>query len=154
MVGSGARLCEDGITAAPLLVIDSDLPKRLAGELSSRGRTAVSTHSIGRRHDKDPELLPGLVAEYGDVRWVLITSDDSMPFDHGALIGSLGLTVATVDPKRPENMHQDSWRRDVIHRWAHAIERQPISTIRRYSASTHRVWKHRPRPEKNPVLFR
>ena len=52
-----------------LLVIDADLPKRLAPTLSSRNRNAISAASIGLSHNiKDPELLRALAAKYNGVR--------------------------------------------------------------------------------------
>lgn len=77
--------------------------------------------------------------------WVLITADDRLPRDHGALAASLKVTVATVDPRRGPGFGIDEWRREVVHRWAHAIAGQAPSSIRRYSATANRAWTMRRR---------
>ena len=60
------------------LVVDENLPKRLATELNYRGRIAASVSSLGLRGSLDPELLHKLQAQLGD-GWILLTADDALP---------------------------------------------------------------------------
>jgi hypothetical protein len=34
----------------------------------------------------------------------------------------------------------DHWERDIVHRWAHVMEQQERSTVRRYWPGTHVAW--------------
>ena len=78
--------------------------------------------------------------------FVLVTGDDAMPSDHGDLLRKLGITLATVDGRVPLGYTQDAWGRDVIHRWAHAMQTQQPGTWRRYSLTKHGLWTVRRRP--------
>lgn len=122
-----------------LIVVDADINKRLATELTCRGRPARSLASFHLNRSVDPIVLRRL-HERIDEPWVLLTGDDRMPFDHGRLIAELGTTIATVDPRRPEDIDWDSYRREVGHRWAHLIALQAAASIRRYSLRGHRKW--------------
>jgi len=130
------------------LVVDANLDKRLAGELRSRGRAAVSVYPHGLSHLKDPELLERLSELYRPEAWVLVTGDDRMPGDHRELIERVGTTVATIDPLHDTEHQIDEWRRDVVHRWAHVMQSQTQGAVRRYSLRWHRPWtlRRRPRP--------
>jgi len=125
------------------LVIDADIDKRVATELKFRGRDAVATSELELHHEKDEPLLRALADHFGPNGWVLVSGDDAMPDDHGDVLAELGVTLATVDPRRPEVTEEAAWRRDVIHRWAHAIQIQEPGTIRRYSAVRHGLWRPR-----------
>ena len=128
-----------------LIVVDACLPKRLATELCYRNRVAISASELGWRHDKDPQLLPALHAKYDTVPWVLVTSDDSMPETHAELVASLGLTIATTEPA-PFNLPDeqvDGWGREIVHRWAHWVARQPDGRVERLTPLSHRPWTRR-----------
>ena len=128
------------------LIIDADIHKRVTTELNARGRDAIATSELDLSREKDEPLLRALAVQLGDPEaWVLVTGDDAMPDDHQAAFAELQITLATIDPRRPEDVGEDSWRRDVVHRWAHAIQIQPAGTIRRYSAIRHGLWKPRRR---------
>ena len=78
-----------------LLVIDADLPKRLATELTARGREATALSELLLHHEEDEPMLRSLVTSCGDpVAWVLVTGDDAMPDDHGPILKELGVTLA------------------------------------------------------------
>jgi hypothetical protein len=127
-----------------LLVIDEDVNKRVATELNARGREAVATTELELRGLKDEPLLRALAARFeGSRAWVLVTGDDAMPDDHGVGLAELHITLATIDPRRPSGTHEDAWRRDVVHRWAHAFAAQEPGTIRRYSLHRHGLWRPR-----------
>lgn len=127
-----------------LLVIDADIDNRVATELKARGRRAVATSELLLHRDKDEPLLRGLVERLGDAtNWVLVTGDDAMPDDHRDIVVELGVTVATVDPRRTAETKEAQWRRDVVHRWAHAMGVQAVGSIRRYSALRHGAWRPR-----------
>jgi hypothetical protein len=130
------------------LVLDQNLHSRLATEVRARGRDSVSIYSLGHANLKDPELLERLAGHYKPESWVLVTADDRMPADHGALIERLGTTVATIDPTHDEEHTVDQWRRDVVQRWANAIQAQEQGTVRRYSLGWHRPWTRRRRRSK------
>lgn len=101
-----------------LLVIDADLPKRLAVELNSRCRPAIHVATLGLAQNvKDPELLRCLAAHYADQPlWVLITGDDRMPAQHGPVIQETAAAIATIHPVRPQGVTEDGWYRDVTRR--------------------------------------
>jgi hypothetical protein len=124
-----------------LLVIDENLTTRLAGELRDRGREARSFGQLGLRGATDPDALRRLFALFPDC--VLVTGDDSMPAEHADVIAQVRATLATIDPDRPAGYVQDQWERDVVHRWAHAMQVQGDGLIRRYSLGAHRVWAPR-----------
>jgi PIN like domain len=124
------------------LVIDENLPKRLATELNYRGRNAASVSALGLRGSLDPELLRKLDAQL-DGDWVLVTADDAMPEDHAEALRNVGGTVATINPDRDEGWDIDAWRREVVHRWAHVMHDQPTGSVRRYSLRRHTTWRRR-----------
>ena len=126
------------------LVIDADLNKRLGTELGFRGRNARALAELSLHHEKDEPMLRSLVERAGNpAEWVLVTGDDAMPDDHADVLAELGITLATVDPRRPTDVHEDAWRRDVVHRWAHAMQTQNPGTLRRYSVTRHGLWRPR-----------
>lgn len=138
-VRSGLRLHSDR-----LLIVDASLSKRLSTELSMRGRRSVSAAADGVGNYEDPDLLRYLARQYGGDDYVLITSDDKMPDEHGALISELGITIATIDGRwAASGLEQEAWKREVVHRWAHAMHDQPPKSIRRYSLKWYREWTKR-----------
>jgi hypothetical protein len=135
------------VATEPILVIDADLNKRIATELKRRGRQAVALSELHLRHVKDPELLRALAAHFGDKPWILVTGDDNMPAVHADVIHEVGATLATVDPRWPPGYRgdEDAWGREVVHRWAHLIEKQSPGSVRRYSSGGGRSWTRRRR---------
>ena len=129
------------------LVIDASLNKRIATELKRRGRDAIALSELELRHAKDPELLHALAEHFSDRLWVLVTADDNLPAAHGDVVAEVSATIATVDPKRSVIYaeDEDAWGREVVHRWAHVMERQPQGSIRRYSERGGRKWSPRRR---------
>jgi len=124
-----------------LLYLDEDVPKRLAKELKDRGRNARSIYSDGLKGTLDPDLVSLLMARYkGGI--VLVTANESMPLEHAAVLKKVGITVAVIDGAHA-NVHQDAWKRETVHRWAHAIEDQEPGTIRRYAPKRQGVWRRR-----------
>lgn len=123
------------------LVVDENLPKRLATELRYRGRDAQPVGALGLRGSSDPELLRKLAAQLDD--WLLITADDSLPEEHSGALQDVHGTVATVRPEREEGWPLDPWRREIVHRWAHVMHDQEASTVRRYSLRRHALWRRR-----------
>lgn len=137
-----------------LLVIDADLPKRLAPALGYRNRNAITAAALGLADNvKDPELLRALAANYGGKReWVLVTGDDGMPAEHGEVILETAATIATIHPEYPEGMTQHAWRIDVVQRWAHAMQDQAARTVRRYTLSGSQLWRPRRRHTRQIAL--
>lgn len=116
------------------LVIDASLSKRIATELKARGRPAIAVSELKLHRLLDPALLRGLSAHFADVPWVLVTADDAMPAEHADLIAELGVTLSTIDTRRPAGyLSDDPWGREIAHRWAHVMAAQAAGTIRRYS---------------------
>jgi hypothetical protein len=136
------------VTTVPprIIVIDENLNKRLATELSYRGRNATSVAALGLRGSSDPELLLKLDSQLDD--WVLVTADDALPEDHAEQIEAVGATVAAVDPNRYPAWHLEAWRREIVHRWAHAIHVQQAGTARRYGLLRHGPWRPRRRRQR------
>jgi hypothetical protein len=136
------------LSRSRLLVIDADLGgKRLAARLRDRGRRAIYTGQHGLAHDvKDPEVLRGLADLYDDDEdWVFVTGDDKLPAEHGPVVIETRATIATIDPEYPEGMLEYEWRTDIVQRWAHAMQKQPPQTVRRYSENGSKVWRPRRR---------
>jgi hypothetical protein len=124
------------------LIIDDCLPKRLATELRARGRSAHSVSSLGLKGATDPALVPELMRRFVDP--VLITADDHMPADHAEVIAAHGLTIATIEPLA-EDRDDDSYEREVVHRWAHRMHEQGSGTIIRYRLGRPLRWRERRR---------
>jgi hypothetical protein len=127
------------------LVIDASLSHRLSVELRRRGRPATALSALHLHKLEDPPMLEALAERYGDEPFVLVTGDDDMPAEHAALIARLALTIATVDPRWPSDPPeaQEDWKRETVHRWAHAMARQASGSIERYSPAGHRTWRPR-----------
>jgi len=126
------------------LVVDADVDNRVATELKARGRDAIALSELELHRLKDEPLLRALGNTVGDPSgWVLVTGDDSMPDDHGDVLRKLRVTLATIDPRRPDATHEAAWRRDVIHRWAHAMQMQTSGSFRRYSLTRQGEWRPR-----------
>ncbi|MBA2381724.1 MAG: hypothetical protein H0V73_06405 [Chloroflexi bacterium] len=126
-----------------LLYLDEDMPKRLATELRFRGRNATSIHSDGRAGTLDPDLVTSLVQRFGS-EVVLVTANESMPVEHADVLRETAITVAVIDGAHSD-VHQDAWKRETVHRWAHVMEEQEPGTVRRYSPKTQGIWRRRRR---------
>jgi len=126
-----------------VIVVDENLPKRLSTELGNRGRNAVSVSQLGLRGSLDPDLLHNLQAQLDD--WVLVTADNDLPDEHAAAVAIVDATVASIEPRREPGWGVDAWRREVVHRWAHAYHEQAAGSVRRYALRTNRVWTARRR---------
>ena len=129
---------------ARVLVIDEDLPPRLATSVRECGREAQTIAYLGLRGLTDPELLEAL-ATVGLADWMLVTGNDGMPAEHADVIDRLRPTIATIDPRRPADLSEIHWRSDVVQRWAHAMQEQEIGTARRYSLYRSVPWTPRMR---------
>jgi len=124
-----------------LLVIDSSLNRRIAGELKGRGRQAVSAAELGSARMTDAELIRGLSRRLADQPWVLVTADDFLPAEQAGLLGRHHVTVATVAPRRGgAGMDEERHGRETCHRWAHAMATQDPGSARRYSPTANRQW--------------
>lgn len=126
-----------------LLVLDADIAKRVATELNTRGRPAISVYTLSLAEKEDPDLLEALYTEFGTCGndWSLATADDRMPYVHQAAVSTSPIAISTVDPRRaPGYRNTDEWRRDIVHRWAHAMQEQAPGTVRRYSLKSYRAW--------------
>lgn len=129
-------------TPARTLVIDEGLDSRLAAELERRGRRAVSVSALGLLGSSDPELLRALDAQVAD--WVLVTADEHLPLEHAAALAAVTATVATIEPERdPAAWPLAAYRREVVHRWAHAMHAQPRGSRRRYGLTRRGSWRAR-----------
>lgn len=123
-----------------MLLLDEALSKRLCTELRCRGKSVTTVSAEGLKGLKDPELLQALATQYGD-QVVLVTADDKLPLEHEDGLRATGLTIATIDGRH--DGPQDAWQRDVVHRWAHVMEVQPVGSIRRYSPKRSAPWTSR-----------
>ena len=125
------------------LVLDENLNPRLATELTRRGRNATRVQELGLRGSADPQLLDKVDGQR-DV-WVLVTADDRLPNSHTEAVHRVCATIATINPEREAGWPLEEWRREVVHRWAHAIQEQKQGTLRRYTLRRHGVWRPRRR---------
>jgi len=110
-----------------LLYLDEGLPLRLAAELQARGHAAQALRRDPGAPIADAELIRSLAGRHGD-RVVLVTTDDALPREHGALLRASNLAVALVGAGRGE-----AYKRETVHRWAHVMASQPAGTVRRYT---------------------
>jgi len=76
---------------------------------------------------------------------VLVTADDALPYSHAEAVRRVGATVATINPEREIGWSLEEWRREIVHRWAHAIQEQGDGTLRRYTLRRHSDWRARRR---------
>lgn len=126
-----------------LLVIDANLPKRLATYLTLRSRRALSAAELGLGDELDPDVLRLLAERFAPDEWVLVTGDDAMPAEHGPVIVETSATIATIHPSRPEGVDEVHWYYDVVQRWAHVMQEQAPGDVRRYSMRGAQVWRPR-----------
>lgn len=124
-----------------VLVIDASLSTRIGTELRRRGRDAVSLASLRLKSLKDEPMLRALAERYSDERYILVTADDAMPATHRPVLDEMGTTLATLDGRwKRTGLHQETYKCEVVHRWAHAMAIQRPGTLRRYSVGGHRLW--------------
>jgi hypothetical protein len=124
------------------LILDADINKRAATELRKRARNATSVYTLKIEGMLDPELLRELAERYAD-DWVLATADDRMPYRHAVEVAASTGAIATVDPRKPADVHIDAWRRDIVHKWADRMQKQEGGSVYRYSMDSARTWKPR-----------
>lgn len=129
------------------LILDADLPPRLRTELVGRGITATRLAELNLHRLYDEPMIMGLIECRSVEEFVLVTGDDKMPLTHRDLVRRVGLTIATVDGRWQNRGYasQESWHRDVIHRWAHRIQTHADKEIRRYARNRHALWSPRTR---------
>lgn len=129
---------------ARTLLIDESLDKRLATELSARGRPSRSHAQLGTTGRVDEVVLQRLAELEFD--WVLVTADDAMPLEHATRIRNMGATIATIDGAAMEKwrkrgaLTQEEFKSETVHRWAHKMADQAAGTVRRYSPNTNLGW--------------
>ena len=128
----------------PELIIDECLDKRLATDLTKRGRMARAVSALGLRGLDDPDLFKEL-GKLGHP-YVIVTADTAMPLDWSAEIEVAAVTVAVIDSRRSDEFLESQWYRDVVHRWAHVMRNQQRGSVHRYSARGHRPWRPKGRP--------
>ncbi|HEX9968058.1 MAG TPA: hypothetical protein VGB06_08935 [Solirubrobacterales bacterium] len=137
-----------------LLFIDESLSKRLAAVLKHRGRAAVSSSELNLLELKDEPLLREVYKDGQDV--VFVTADDDLPAEHAGVLKEVGATVATVAPFERGKWvchpgilsDEEAWKREIVSRWAHAMQEQPKRTHKRYYLNGGRRW----RPRKKSVV--
>jgi hypothetical protein len=136
-----------------VLVIDESLNKQLANELRIAA-DARAVEEIGPKGAKDPAVIERVLGFFHDP--VLMTGDDSMPFDHANALDAVSVTVATVALydenaalvirwEAQDHRTQEDWQREIVHRWPHTIHEQGAGTIRRYGLNRHGQWRPRRR---------
>jgi hypothetical protein len=134
---------------ARLLVIDENLDKRISAELTRRGRSAKTVAQLGLKGWTDPRLLERLSEVAPGC--VLITGDDAMPATHNADLVKYGTTVAVVAPwDEQSGLIEPQWEHEIVQKWAHLIEVQPVGSIFRYSRAARRKWTLRKRAPRMP----
>jgi hypothetical protein len=96
-----------------VLLLDENLPRRLADELTARGRAARSV----RGPVSDSELLASLTSDV-----VLVTTDTELP----RAVPRGGATLAIV------HAGGEAAKRETVHHWAHRMATQPVGSVRHY----------------------
>jgi hypothetical protein len=80
---------------------------------------------------KDPEWFEVLAALPEDV--VLVTYDNNMPVEHGRELSRSGIALAVIDTRgRPDEMSEEEYWREIIHRHAHRFVNQERGSIWKY----------------------
>ena len=95
------------------LLLDENLPRRLADELTARGRPARSV----RGPAPDSELIASLTPDV-----VLVTTDLALP----RAFARSGATLAIV------HASDEAAKRETVHHWAHRMATQPAGSVRHY----------------------
>jgi hypothetical protein len=155
MVGRGTKgfgRSLSRMTPSRLLFIDESLSKRLAALLKHRGRAAVSSSEAELLELKDEPLLRAIYENRDDI--VFVTADDDLPGEHPGVLKEVGATVATICPfqkgkwtAHPGNLSdEESWKREIVSRWAHSMQSQERRTFKRYFLSGSQRWVPRKRP--------
>jgi hypothetical protein len=103
------------------LLLDENLPLRLAAELTARGHPAVAL-----RRDAARAVLDAKVLEATGDR-VLVTAQGDLPREQAGTLRRTRATVAVV------HADGEAAKRETVHRWAHVMAAQPPGTVRRYS---------------------
>jgi hypothetical protein len=103
------------------LLLDENLPLRLAAELTARGRPAVAL-----RGGPAPPTLDIEVLEAAGDR-VLVTAQEDLPREQAGALRRTRATIAIV------HADGEAAKRETVHRWAHVMAAQPPGTVRRYS---------------------
>ena len=135
------------------LLVDESLNKHLATELTARGLPAKDAAVLDIKGQIDEVVLKRLAKL--PYPWVLVTWDDEMPQEHETLIRQIQATIATIDgqwericKEKGLARTQEEFKRDTVHRWAHAMADQEPGSIRRYSPLSHREWLPRTRSKR------
>lgn len=121
-----------------LLVFDEDMPQRLSTEIGYRGRSATRVSELQLKGTEDPDLIAALIELHPDC--VLVTGNYWMPAEHVDAVRQSSIAIATIDPRRAAGYTQDSWRRDVSHRWIHSMQLQRAGSLRRYAIASSGSW--------------
>jgi len=95
------------------VVLDENLPGRLATELKRRGRRATHVSELQLRGAQDPDLLAAIDQRLDD--WILITADLKMPAEHASASVDVSATLAIVGRAAP-GWATGEWWREVVHR--------------------------------------
>ena len=64
---------------------------------------------------------------------VLVAWDNKMPRSHAGELRHFGTTLAVIDKHSRLGLDEEPYYRDVIHRHAHRIARQPAASIFKYT---------------------
>lgn len=116
-----------------LIVLDEDINWKLARELRRRGLNATSVFELGLagRSIKDGMLIKALHERREPL--VLVAWDNKMPRSHAGQLRHFGTTLAVIDKYSRRGLDEESYYRDVIHRHAHRIAKQPAASIYKYT---------------------
>ena len=103
------------------LVVDHQISWKVAKELRARGyRDAMALFEMDLHREGDRAVIQALAD--GTSPSVLVTFDQDLPYTHRDDLIRAALPVAVLDSEvawAPRN--EDEYKRDVLHRWAHAI---------------------------------
>jgi hypothetical protein len=123
------------------LVLDADINWKLAHELRRRHRAdATALRLEGLDHLKDGAVLKALAADFEPC--VFVTWDNKMPKVHAAELRHHRATLAVINRVGLATWagNEDSYIRDVVHRWAHRMELQEGPSVALYSSSAGPRW--------------
>lgn len=96
-------------------------------------RDATSNNELGLLKKTDSQLIKALAEQYEPC--VLVSWDNKMVKGHAGALAHFGVTLAVVDEDGDHGaLTEEEYYREVVHRWAHRMTRQPRGSVVKYNA--------------------
>jgi hypothetical protein len=122
-----------------VLLVDEDLGKKIPRDLRDRLRQSHSVLEFLPKGTKDTPLLRFVAETFKDA--VIITGDNSMPWDHASDVKATNATLAIIAPCVGQDPHESEYECEVVQRWAHRMHTQATGAVLRYHLNGPTAWK-------------